>query len=53
MPHTLTDELIATSTAGVLESNAGPKPPTEERIEALEAMTPLGRATLTRKRASR
>jgi len=52
-PHSLTEELIATNAGGVLDSDVSPKPPTEERKDSLLAMTPLGRATLERKRASR
>jgi len=52
-PHSLTEELIATNAGVVLDSDVSPKPPTEERKDSLLAMTPLGRATLERKRASR
>lgn len=49
-PHSLTDELLATNAAGALPNGATPTTPTRERLDALEAMTPLGRATLARGR---
>jgi len=52
-PHSLTEELIATTAAGALPNDTAPKPPTEERKESLLAMTTLGRATLARRRAAR
>jgi ClpP class serine protease len=49
-PHSLTDELIATSTGGVLASAPDSGAISEERHQALLAMTPLGE-TVRRRRA--
>jgi len=50
-PHTLTEELIAATSGGVLPSSGSTRPMSEERKEALMSMTTLGRAALARKRA--
>jgi ClpP class serine protease len=50
-PHNLTVELLPTNEAGTLPSGATATTPTRERLDALEAMTPLGRATLARRHA--
>jgi hypothetical protein len=48
-PHSLTEELIATNTAGALPSGATPQAMTEERRASLLAMTPAGQAALERR----
>lgn len=49
--HDLTSEQVATTLAGALPNAAVPETPSEERVQALLAMTPAGQAALDRRRA--
>lgn len=51
-PHSLTEELLPTAQGGALNSGAGAAAMSEERHQALLAMTPLGQSILRKKAKS-